>query len=300
MSLAWLDAWPVWRGLVRRGWSLQALLLAAGLMLVPMAGYLLHGRGVSAEIAQAEARREQLQVQWHERSVEAQMRELLETEVRQLQTGLDRSRRELFDDDGLASLLQSLARLGEGLSFEQVTVLESRARPHYLELPVQLQVSGDYPALQLFISRFARLGRLVTLQELLLTRPAEHATGPLNMQLQLQAYRAVVPEATAQPATTAPLAPRDPFAADEASDVAAVPSGMAAMVGHLRDRRGQVALIRVGEVLYPLREGDLLGRERVTAIDEERVELVASNGDRPLPRVLRLGAGVDGQEKEVR
>lgn len=300
MNLSSFLASPVWGELTKRAWPLRALVLAVGLMVLPVAGFVLHGRAVGEQITQAQARHDRLQAQWLRGSEQVRLRDVLEAEIRQLQAGLEQRRRELFDDDGLASLLQNLARLGDGLSFERVTVLESRARPHYLELPVQVQITGDYLALQLFLARFARLGRLVTVQQLLLTRPDEHAPGPLHLQLQLQAYRAVVSSTAVQPAIAASVAARDPFATDEVVVPDAALPGQATMVGHLRGQQGQVALIRAGEVVYPLREGDVFGRERVMVIDEGRVELMAVEGEGPLPRVLRLVPFVEGQDKEVR
>lgn len=82
----------------------------------------------------------------------------------------------------------------------------------------------------------------------------------------------------AQPAPVLAEA-RDPFAAPPPAALEFalehVPLEQMELVGHLADRRGGVALIRVAGALYPLREGDRLGPDkgRVVRIDAQQVEL---------------------------
>lgn len=281
-----------WSDLVKCRWPIKALLLLACLLPGPIVGYFFHGRALVAEFEQAKARHERVQRQWQSLATETEGQGV-EADLRGLQAELAQRRGELFDDDGLASLLQGLARLGADLSFEQVRVGEPLARSHFLEVPIDLRVSGHYQPLQRFLVELAGLDRLVTLKSLSLGVSSQPVAGPLSMQLQIQAYRALSPAPLEAALVPLSNGARDPFAADD-SLANAVVLDQAAMVGYLRDRAGQVAVIRVGEVVYPLREGDWLGAERVAAVDEKRVELIAPERLGGVARVLRLGALVEG------
>lgn len=282
-----------WSDFVKRRWPFKALLLLGCLLPGPLVGYVFHGRALIVEFEQAMARHERVQQQWQGLATGAQGQNV-QAEVRGLEAELAKRRGELFDDDGLASLLQGLAGLGVGLDFEQVRVGEAQARPNFLEVPIHIQVSGHYQPLQRFLVALAGLDRLVTLKSLSLDVANQPVAGPLRMQLQLQAYRAASPQPLAEALAPSSVGFRDPFTADGALTVDAVVLDQAAMVGYLRDRGGQVAVVRVGEVVYPLREGDRLGAERVVAIDEARVELVAPEHLGGIARVLRLGMLIEG------
>lgn len=294
MNLSLIDHLVDWRALLSWPWWAKAMMLAAGLLLVPALVFGLHGRGLLDAIAREDERHGDLQQRWLEQSAEMDSRAAHQAHVARLEDDLLRSQRELFDDDGLASLLQGLGVLGAGLSFEQVSVLDAQARQHHVELPLHLQVLGEYPVLKRFIAGLGGLEQLVTLHELQLSAAEEDVPGLLRLQLQLQAYRALLPNAGVEAVATVPAASRNPF---DASQSWVAESGgpvldQAAMVGHLRDRRGQVALVRLGRALHLLREGDQLAGARVVVIEEGRVEFLGiADGVAGIPRVLMLAKG---------
>lgn len=282
-----------WSGLVKCPWPLKGLLLLGCLLLVPTVGYVLHGRVMIAQLQQGRALHEQVQQRWQGLAQGTEVQSVL-AQVRELEGELERRRGELFDDDGLASLLQNLGRLGTGLSFEQVRVDEARAQPNFLEVPIRVRVSGHYQPLQRFLGELAGLDRLVTLRTLSLAAPGQKASGQLEMELQLQAYRAITSRSMTEVSGLQASAPRDPFAAGGEVEAGPVILDQAVLVGHLHDPDGQVAVVRVGEAVYSLREGDRFGAERVRAVGEARIELVAPERLGGIGRVLRLAAVVEG------
>ena len=181
--------------------------------------------------------------------------------------------------------------MGEGLSFEQVSVLDPEPGPDHVELPLQLRVLGEYRAIKRFIAGLARLDKLLTLHELQLTATDSETPAALRLQLRLQAYRALQPEALVEPVERALAAARNPFEALEAWASGNDARGLeqARMVGYLRDPGGAVALVRLGSSVHLLREGDLLADARVVAVEEGRVELLGmAEGIASIPRVLTL------------
>lgn len=294
MNLSFIDDAVDWRALLRWSWPAKAALPGLCLLLVPALVYGLHGRAQLEVLSGVQARHSELQQQWQARSAEVDALATHQEKVAQLQEDLRQARGELFDDDGLASLLQSLARLGSGLSFEQVTALEARVQPNHVELPLQLQVSGEYRSLSRFLSGLGGLDKLVTLHELDLTAAGEQLSGVLRLNLRLQAYRAVDAQGLQALGGPPAMSPRNPF---ERVDVPAFAGGgvatdQARLVGHLRDREGWVALVRLGTTLHMLREGDRFGAGWVSVIEDGRVELLgATEGAAGITRVLTLARG---------
>ncbi|MHA6198434.1 type IV pilus inner membrane component PilO [Pseudomonas wadenswilerensis] len=294
MNLSLIDDAVDWRALLRWSWPAKAALLGLCLLLLPVLVYGLHGRAQLEVLAGVQARHGELQQQWQARSTEVDALATHREKVAQLQDDLSQVRRELFDDDGLASLLQSLARLGAGLSFEQVTALEAQVQPNHVELPLQLQVSGEYRPLKRFLAGLNGLGKLVTVHELGLVAAGEQLPGVLRLHLRLHAYRAAEAQGAQASGGLAAMPPRNPF---EVMDVPALADGgvatdQARLVGHLRDREGWVALVRLGATLHMLREGDRFGVGRVSLIEEGRVELLgATEGAAGIARVLTLARG---------
>jgi len=294
MNLSFIDDAVDWRAQLRWSWPAKAALLGLCLLLVPALVYGLHGRARLDVLAGVQVRYDELQQQWQARSTEVGTLAAQQEKVAQIQADLSQGRRELFDDDGLASLLQSLARLGNGLSFEQVTALEAQVQTNHVELPVQLQVSGEYRPLKRFLAGLGGLGKLVTVHELDLVAAGEQLPGALRLNLRLQAYRAIDPQGAQVPGGEAAVPPRNPFEAVEMAAVfdGGVATDQARLVGHLRDRGGWVALVRLGSTLHMLREGDRFGAGRVAAIEEGRIELLgATDGAAGITRVLTLPRG---------
>ena len=285
MSLAFIDDLLDWRLLLRWPWWAKGALLAACLSLLPGLVLGFHGRGVLDSIARAQERHDQLQQQWQVRSAQVDTHAEQRAQLARLEDDLLRRQRELFDDDGLASLLQSLGQLGAGLSFEQVSVLEPEQQPNHVELPLLVRVSGDYRALKRFFAGLGGLGQLVTLHELQLTAADQGTPGLLRLALRLQAYRALQASATlpsVAPATPSPHDPFEPFATAAGEP----PLDQARMVGYLRDPQGPAALIGVGAVVHLLRQGDRFGAGRILAVEEEHVEIQATATG--IGRILRL------------
>lgn len=72
-----------------------------------------------------------------------------------------------------------------GLEFQQTKYLQERKAQFYTEKPVQIEVSGDYHQLGLFVSRVSSLPRIVTLHDLKITAKKGGASNPNDNNLLL-------------------------------------------------------------------------------------------------------------------
>jgi len=99
--------------------------------------------------------------------------------------------RQLPSDTEVPGLLEDITRTGlaSGLEFEEIKLLPEVARPFYIELPIQITVTGAYHDLATFVSGVAGLPRIVTLHDFDLA-PANPGGGPkLRMSILVKTYR---------------------------------------------------------------------------------------------------------------
>ncbi|VVN38567.1 hypothetical protein PS662_05317 [Pseudomonas fluorescens] len=99
--------------------------------------------------------------------------------------------RQLPSDTEVPGLLEDITRtgLGSGLEFEEIKLLPEVTQPFYIELPIQITVTGAYHDLATFVSGVAGLPRIVTLHDFDLA-PANPEGGPkLRMSILAKTYR---------------------------------------------------------------------------------------------------------------
>jgi type IV pilus assembly protein PilO len=99
--------------------------------------------------------------------------------------------RQLPSDTEVPGLLEDITRtgLGSGLEFEEIKLLPEVTQPFYIELPIQITVTGAYHDLATFVSGVAGLPRIVTLHDFDLV-PANPEGGPkLRMSILARTYR---------------------------------------------------------------------------------------------------------------
>jgi type IV pilus assembly protein PilO len=87
-------------------------------------------------------------------------------------------------------LLQDISQtgLGAGLEFDIFKPSAEQPQEFYVELPIQIQVTGNYHQFGTFISGVAALQRIVTVHDLKI-RPAGGDKGKLMMQATAKTYR---------------------------------------------------------------------------------------------------------------
>lgn len=152
--------------------------IAAILVAVVVGGYywLLH-LPLMARIAQTEAESQTLTTQLAE--AEAKLRDFVRLrETLAAREGVDRANlRALPESAEMASFLQELNRLGaaSGLELRQVTPFpEESDQPHYIRVPVELELAGEYHQVARFFYNVSRLERAISMERILLERASEN------------------------------------------------------------------------------------------------------------------------------
>lgn len=96
------------------------------------------------------------------------------------------------------------AGVGRGLQFELFKPGQVVVRDYYAELPIAIRVTGSYHAFGSFTSEIANLARIVTLNNLQISLPADRsgqaasASGNLSMEAIAKTFRYLDPEEIAE------------------------------------------------------------------------------------------------------
>ncbi|NUT73789.1 type 4a pilus biogenesis protein PilO [Pseudomonas sp. C1C7] len=117
--------------------------------------------------------------------------ELYTEQMKEMENSFGVLLRQLPSDTEVPGLLEDITRtgLGSGLEFEEIKLLPEVTQPFYIELPIQITVTGAYHDLATFVSGVAGLPRIVTLHDFDLA-PANPDGGPkLRMSILAKTYR---------------------------------------------------------------------------------------------------------------
>lgn len=117
--------------------------------------------------------------------------ELYTQQMKEMENSFGVLLRQLPSDTEVPGLLEDITRtgLGSGLEFEEIKLLPEVTQPFYIELPIQITVTGAYHDLATFVSGVAGLPRIVTLHDFDLA-PVNSDGGPkLRMSILAKTYR---------------------------------------------------------------------------------------------------------------
>ena len=143
---------------------------------------------------QLELKREEestLKQQFASKSHMAANLELYTQQMKEMENSFGVLLRQLPSDTEVPGLLEDITRtgLGSGLEFEEIKLLPEVTQPFYIELPIQITVTGAYHDLATFVSGVAGLPRIVTLHDFDLA-PVNPDDGPkLRMSILAKTYR---------------------------------------------------------------------------------------------------------------
>ncbi|VVP62348.1 hypothetical protein PS870_06567 [Pseudomonas fluorescens] len=117
--------------------------------------------------------------------------ELYTQQMKEMENSFGVLLRQLPSDTEVPGLLEDITPTGRGsgLEFEAIKLLPEASRQFYIELPIQITVTGAYHDLATFVSGVAGLPRIVTLHDFEIV-PANPEGGPrLRMSILAKTYR---------------------------------------------------------------------------------------------------------------
>ncbi|MNF54623.1 Pilus assembly protein, PilO [compost metagenome] len=177
-----IGSWPV---------PLKVLVGALVMALVLVLGYNLQLRDLDDLLEQARAGEASLKAQFSSKAQLAANLEPYTEQMKAMENAFGVLLRQLPGDTEVPGLLEDISRtgLGSGLAFEEIKLLPEVARPFYIELPIQITVTGDFHDLATFVSGVAGLPRIVTLHDFSIEPASPGLDARLRMSIQARTYR---------------------------------------------------------------------------------------------------------------
>jgi type IV pilus assembly protein PilO len=171
-----------------------AIKALAGILLMILVLSLGYSFSISDLQSHLELKREEestLKEQFADKARMAANLELYTQQMKEMENSFGVLLRQLPSDTEVPGLLEDITRtgLGSGLEFEEIKLLPENTQQFYIELPIQITVTGAYHDLAAFVSGVAGLPRIVTLHDFDLA-PANPEGGPkLRMSILAKTYR---------------------------------------------------------------------------------------------------------------
>lgn len=167
--------------------------LAGGLLivLVLVLGYSFYLKDLEDQLEQARAGEATLKEQFASKAHQAANLERYIEQMKAMETSFGVLLRQLPSDTEVPGLLEDITRtgLGSGLEFEEIKLLPEVSQQFYIELPIQITVTGAYHDLATFVSGVASLPRIVTLHDFNVEPVVADSGAKLRMNILAKTYR---------------------------------------------------------------------------------------------------------------
>jgi type IV pilus assembly protein PilO len=174
-----IGVWPV---------AVKAILIAIVLTAVLATGYFLHVQNLQTELSATTGNEDQLRVEFQQKAFQAANLEAYRSQTVQMETAFNELLRQLPSQTEVPGLVDDVTATGEGsgLEFENISLEPEAIQEFYVELPIDIEVVGDFHDFGTFVSGVASLDRIVTLHDFSITTRADSF---LDMNIIARTYR---------------------------------------------------------------------------------------------------------------
>ena len=154
-------------------------------------GYWFHVKDQLAELAKVEGKEENLKVIFEKKAKQAVNLEAYESQLEEMRESFGAMLRQLPNKTEVADLLVDVSQTGlaSGLEFRLFQPRAETPRDFYAELPISIQVVGDYHEFGEFVSGVAALPRIVTVHNVSIDKSGKDTSSSLKMVLTAKTYR---------------------------------------------------------------------------------------------------------------
>lgn len=177
-----LGSWPA---------AVKTIAGALLLVLVLAGGYFFYIQDMQTQLELARNDETTLREQFSNKAFQAANLPAYKTQMVEMENTFGALLRQLPSDTEVPGLLEDITRtgLGSGLEFEEIKLLPEAAQQFYIELPIQITVTGSYHDLATFASGVASLPRIVTLHDFEIKPVDAKSPGKLRMSILAKTYR---------------------------------------------------------------------------------------------------------------
>lgn len=152
------------------------------------AGYFLHIQNLQAELQQVVGAENNLRVEFEQKAFLAANLEEYRAQTVEMEESFTELLRQLPSQTEVPGLVDDVTAtgLGSGLEFATINLQPEAIQEFYIELPMDIQVVGDYHDFGTFVSGVASLDRIVTLHDFAIRARSDSF---LDMNIEARTYR---------------------------------------------------------------------------------------------------------------
>jgi len=171
--------------------TIKAVAGALLMVLVLALGYNFYLSDLESQLDSKREEETTLKEQFASKARMAANLELYTQQMKEMENSFGVLLRQLPSDTEVPGLLEDITRtgLGSGLEFEEIKLLPEVTQPFYIELPIQITVTGAYHDLATFVSGVAGLPRIVTLHDFDIAPANPEGGTKLRMSILAKTYR---------------------------------------------------------------------------------------------------------------
>ena len=168
--------------------ALKTVLVVLVLMAILILGYFFKVQDIREQTQRAASQEAQLLQQYHSKAFLAANLDAYREQMIELDETFGALLEQLPKDTEVPGLLEDITEVayGSGLSMKAISLEPEKVSEFYVELPIRIDVTGDYHDFGSFVSGVASLPRIVTLHDYSIK---ESDGSQLNMVIEAKTYR---------------------------------------------------------------------------------------------------------------
>lgn len=180
LTLDNIGSWPM---------PVKVIVWALVFVLVCFLGYNYHLKELQMQLDQVRATEAELRTQYETKAFQVANLDALRAQLAEMEDQFGALLGQLPKDTEVPGLLEDITEKGvdAGLKFSSIALQGERQAEFYIELPIDINVTGSYHDLGAFTSGVAGLPRIVTLHDFKITPGSNSAE--LSMQILAKTYR---------------------------------------------------------------------------------------------------------------
>lgn len=177
-----IGAWPG---------ALKVIVAVLVFVILAFLGYHFHLKGLQETLQSSEAKEVSLRTDFADKSFRAANLDAYKEQLAEIEERFGTLLKQLPSDTEVPGLLEDITQMGlnSGLEFESITLQPEAAKQFYAELPISIQVQGNYHDIGTFVSSVAGLPRIVTLHDFTIAPVSEGNPDLLKMSILAKTYR---------------------------------------------------------------------------------------------------------------
>ena len=173
-------------------WPLAVKVIAwvLAFVLVMVLGYFYNISDLRQQLAQVEQKETELKKEFEDKAFKAANLDALRTQMKEMEESFGALISQLPSDTEVPGLLEDITNKGveSGLDIKSIKLQPEVAKEFYIELPINIEVTGTYHDFGTFVSGIAGLPRIVTLHDFKMTSDPK-TPGVLSMSISAKTYR---------------------------------------------------------------------------------------------------------------